>query len=500
MTRDTSVAMTERTRAALCDLLVRDDGQEDLCLALYRPSAGQRRTTALIQQPLAPREGERAVHGNVTVTGEYILRGAEMASAEQCGLVLLHSHPGGRGWQAMSGPDRDTEASYANLVREMTGLPLVGMTLGGGDRSWSARHWDHGVGRSVAPTECTNVRVIGDRLTVTWNDRVVPAPAANHRQKRTVTAWGGAVQADLARRRVLVIGAGSVGLDVAIRLAASGLVNITIMDFDLVEERNLDRLIGATRRDVSLRRTKIHVASREAHRNATADRPQIRVSDLSICEPDGLLEALDHDIIFCCVDRPWPRAVLNTMAYTDLVPVIDGGIAIDTHPDGTMRNATWRSHVVRPGRPCMVCTRQIDMGQVALDVQGLLDDASYIAGTDNQNPSGQNVAPLSISVTAALLAQYVSLSVAPGGIGDPGPLQYVLSTHDLHHLDHSSRAGCMYEVAEPEGDRRQDLTGSHAAAESARARAAAVPGLTKVRRRLDDVLVRMTQGHGSLGP
>ena len=208
MTQATSVAMTGETQDALCDLLVRDDGQEDLCLALYRPSTGKRRTTALVHRPLPPQEGERVVHGNVTVTGEYIMRGAEMASAEKSGLVLLHSHPGGRGWQAMSGPDRGTEASYANLVREMTGLPLVGMTLGGGDRSWSARHWDHGVGRNVAPTDCANVRVIGDRLTVTWNDRITPAPRANLRQTRTISAWGAAVQADLARRRVLVIGAG----------------------------------------------------------------------------------------------------------------------------------------------------------------------------------------------------------------------------------------------------------------------------------------------------
>lgn len=494
MTSRTSVAMTGPTQDALCGLLVRDDGQEDLCLALYRPSSGQRRTTALLRRPLAPRDGERAVHGNVTVTAEYILRGAEAAREEQCGLVLLHSHPGGRGWQAMSGPDRDTEDSYANLVREMTGLPLVGMILSGGDRSWSARYWDHGVGRRVAPTECTNVRVIGDCLTITWNDSVDPAPAANPRQKRTVTAWGEAVQADLVRRRVLVIGAGSVGLDVALRLAASGLVNITIMDFDLVEERNLDRLVGATCRDVTLRRNKVHVARRETHRNATAARPRIRVSDLSVCEPEGLLEALDHDVIFCCVDRPWPRAVLNSLAYTDLVPVIDGGIAIDTHPDGTMRNATWRSHVVRPGRPCMVCTRQLDIGEVALDIQGLLDDPSYIAGQPDRLTSGQNVAPLSVNVTAALLGQYVSFSVAPGGVGDPGPLQYVLSTHDLHHLGHSGRAGCMYELAEPEGDRRQDLTGIHAAAASARALAAAVPWRIKVRRKLDDILMQLTQG------
>ena len=53
----------------------------------------------------------------------------------------------------------------------------------------------------------------------------------------------------------------------------------------------------------------------------------------------------------------------------------------------------------------------------------------------------------------------------------------------------------MYEVVEPDGDRRQDLTGPHAAAQFARYVLVAVPRLIKVRRRLDDVLLRVTQGH-----
>jgi hypothetical protein len=109
-----------------------------------------------------------------------------------------------------------------------------------------------------------------------------------------------------------------------------------------------------------------------------------------------------------------------------------------------MRNATWRSHVVRPGRPCLSCNGQLDLSAVAADKAGVLEDPAYIAGLGGAPApaEGQNVAVLSISAAASILGQYVSLNVAPGGIGEPGPLQYVLSTHTLEHLDVTSREHC----------------------------------------------------------
>ena len=487
MSRTVSVAMTDRTERRLLELLVRDDGQEDLCLALYRPSTAATRTTTLIVSAIAPSGDDREVHGNATVFGDYILRGAQAARGEGCGLVLLHSHPRACRWQPMSGPDREAEASYANLAREITGLPLVGMTLAGGDNTWSARHWDIGTGTGVDCTHATNVRVIGEHLAVSWNDSLRPPPTATNRQIRTVSAWGPHRQADLARRRVLVVGVGSVGLDVAVRLAASGIQNLTIMDFDIVEEHNLDRLIGATARDVRLRRAKIHIARRLASAAATADNPRIEGSALSVCEPEGLRLALDHDLIFSCVDRPWPRAVLNALAYSDLIPVIDGGIAIDTNSNGGMLNATWRTHVIRPGRPCMACNRQLDLAQVTIDKQGLLDDPAYIAHADMLPTSaGQNVAVLSASVSAALLAQYVSLSVAPAGLGEPGPLQYSFNSHFLDHRDDITRAHCPVEPSEAVGDNRHDLTGRHPHAEQKRKRAVFPGARVRMLRWLDD--------------
>ena len=485
--RTTSVAMTAETEQALLSLLVRADGQEDICLATYRPSTGLTRVSAVISEVIPPKPGERYVHGNATITAEYILRAAEIAQREDCGLVLLHSHPGAITWQFMSGPDRDTESSYANLIRETTGLPLVGMTLATRNRTWSSRHWNIGVGRQVDCIHSTNARVIGDRFAISWNDVLCPPPQSNERQLRTVSSWSEQTQSDLVRRRVLVVGAGSVGLDVVVRLAASGICHITVMDFDVVQSHNLDRLIGAKPRDVRLKRPKAYVARREGLGAATAESPRIEISDLSICEPEGLALALDHDLIFSCVDRPWPRAVLNALAYSDLIPVIDGGIGIDTFDDGSMRNAIWRSHVIRPMRPCMSCNGQLDLGQVVLDRQGLLDDPEYIRNSGRSDlPTNQNVAPLSVNVTGSLLAQYVSFSVAPSGLGDPGPLHYSLSSHYLECLDHVTRPHCPVELAEGAGDHRADLTGHHEQAERLRQIANTPDAKTRLLRWVDD--------------
>ena len=67
-----------------------------------------------------------------------------------------------------------------------------------------------------------------------------------------------------------------------------------------------------------------------------------------------------------------------------------------------------------------------------------------------------------------LPAQYVSLNVAPGGLGEPGPLQYLLSTHTLDHLKAARRPACPVEALTGFGDQAIRMTGPHPAAEHER--------------------------------
>jgi hypothetical protein len=480
-----SVAMTAQIAGDLQRHLIREDGQEDVCLIGYSTSTGSRRTSALLQRVVIPLPDERDVHGNASFSGDYVLRAATEAASEGCGIGIVHSHPLGVGWQGMSGWDYDAESSFAFLANELTGRPLLGMTLAGNDLGWSARVWTP----TKEPLLCESVRVVGSHLDVTWNEELRAAPTIEASQLRTTSVWGPSIQRDLARLRVLVVGLGSVGLEVAVRLAATGMTNLGLMDFDIVELANLDRLIGATATDAYLRRRKVDLAQELVMRAATAPDMQVDILDMSICEPEGLKHALDYDLIFSCVDRPWPRAVLNMVAYADLIPVVDGGIGLDAFPEGGMRSGTWRSHVIRPGRPCLACNGQLSLGQVQAEKDGSLDDPSYIAGLrDDESTGRENVGVLSVSVVSSLLAQFVSHAVAPGGEGDPGPLQYWLTTHTLEHRPDRSSPHCYFEQSTAIGDDRFNLTGHHEAAAAAKAlRVSDDPSRAGVRKRFEDL-------------
>ena len=68
-----STALTGVDDKTLREHLLRRDGQEDICFALWFPSSGRSRTTALINKVLLPLPGERTVHGNVSFNPVFLI-------------------------------------------------------------------------------------------------------------------------------------------------------------------------------------------------------------------------------------------------------------------------------------------------------------------------------------------------------------------------------------------------------------------------------------------
>lgn len=418
-----SIAMTQDVADTARKHLLRDDGDEDLCFALWYPSRGQSRTTALIHRIILPREGDRNVHGNASFEPVFFERALAEAAEAGAGLALLHSHPLGRGWQGMSFDDVRAEQGNAGAVFGATRQPFVGITLAG-DGAWSGRFWVRTAPRSYARHNCATVRVVGDRLSVYYMDELAPPPIANGEQVRTVSAWGEDAQRDLARLRIGLVGSGSVGGLVGDSLARTGFEDVTLLDFDLVETHNLDRLSYATRNDVG--KLKVEVQAEHLVATATADPFRVQPINVAVYEEEGFRAALDCDILFACVDRPWGRYVLNLIAYAHLIPLIDGGIAVRCNRHGKLAAADWKAHTATFGRPCLQCLGQYDPGLVQTEREGRLDDPSYIEGLPNGHPlkARENVFAFSMSCASMQVLQMLAMTVAPLGLSNPGAQLY----------------------------------------------------------------------------
>ncbi|MGH9223534.1 MAG: ThiF family adenylyltransferase [Acidimicrobiales bacterium] len=107
---------------------------------------------------------------------------------------------------------------------------------------------------------------------------------------------------------------------------ATAWLDSVLIDYDRIELRNLDRTLGALDSDVVTGAHKVDVATRTTMAAATAAPFEARPVPHSVLGRQGFAAALDCDVIICCVDRPWPRFVMNVLGNAHLVPVVDGGI------------------------------------------------------------------------------------------------------------------------------------------------------------------------------
>ena len=464
--------------------------QEDLCFALWRPSRGASRTTALVSELILPQEGERALHGGASFEADYLSRAVRLACEKEAGLAFLHSHPS-PGWQGMSREDVSAERDRIAAPARATGLPLVGLTLGT-DEAWSARSW-HRTARGFERTWCRKVRVVGRRLGLTCNDELAPPPRRRRALTRTIDTWGAARQADLARLRVGVVGLGSVGCLVAETLARIGVERVVLVDADRVEAHNLDRLLYAGEDDVG--RLKVELAADGLRRSATAAGFRVDAHAGWLQQRDCFSAALDCDILFSCVDRPLPKDLMNHIAYAHCIPVVFGGVFVDTKNDGTLGQATWSVVRSGPGRRCLRCDGQYTTSDVVLERDGSLDDPAYIARMAGGKPTNQNVFPFSANLGSLMTLEMLRMVIGDDWWPqDAGKLHYSYVPGALGVADERCREQCEVEARTALGDRAVYPFLDEQARPGAEATASRAPGLVA---RLQRFLRSLTGSTGS---
>jgi len=163
---------------------------------------------------------------------------------------------------------------------------------------------------------------------------------------------------------VAVVGLGGAGSHVVQQLSHVGIGTILLVDHDRAELSNLNRLVGATRRDAVNRRLKTDIAASRAK----AVNPEMRMKRVPLKWQQAMPELRDADVIVSCVDSYSERSQLESFARRYLLPCID--IGMDVHDAGDHFAIAGQVAVSMPGDLCFHCMGIITEDDLAKEQYG----------------------------------------------------------------------------------------------------------------------------------
>jgi hypothetical protein len=293
--------------------------------------------------------------------------------------VVLHYHGGTTPTLGMSS-DRQTASSLMPfLSSEAPGRPHVFGVLG-----------EHAGSGSVFRDGRETGDIAGLRISGSWLDdwsvgRSGRKFFVSTRQDRLIRGFGEDSLRRLRSAKVGIVGCGGGGSHVVQQLAYLGVGSLVVIDADVVEETNLNRLIGATptcshrslfdralhRGLGDVGRLKVDIMKRLVD---TVD-DTINVETYPTYFPNReTADALRQcDIIIACVDKLQVRDDLNRLCKRYLIPLLDIGLEIAPGGtgSGTVKAIPGRMTKVLADGPCLRC-------------QGVISDTKLTAERDGQ--------------------------------------------------------------------------------------------------------------------
>lgn len=323
---------------------------------------------------------------------EVLLEVINTANKRNFCVVEAHNHGGTR--PRFSTIDQDGLQEFvAYILDSLKGRPYAATVWG--DTTVSGRYFlpDGSSG------EIDSISVTGNRfMQIASIDNDSIDATLFDRQLPWFTLEG---QRQLAHFHIGVVGCGGVGAQLLQNLAYLGCRNFVLIEDDIVEDTNMNRLVSATPADIG---TPKAITARRMIRSI-AKEARVLALDIPL-RVEAALDALKGvDMLFGCVDNDGARLILNELSLAYGIPYIDAAVGIEAR-DGVISEAGGRMTVILPDGPCLYCMGQIDT-----------TEASYFLATPEQQRfqiqrgyvSGMNIkAPSVVSLNALIAAAAVN--------------------------------------------------------------------------------------------
>ena len=338
----TTLTLTSEQHRRLMRHLLPQDGNEAVALALCGRRNGTERHRLLVHELALIPYQDCSVRTPQRVTWPTDLLPPLLNDAADRGLALIKIH-GHRSYDRFSPIDDESDRTL---------FPSVYSWLDNGLPHGSAILLDNGrmFGRVVQESgqfiDLACINVVGDDL-VFWYPQDSARRAVPEFAKRLSQAFGAGTYERLQKLRIAVVGCSGTGSIVIEQLARNCVGTLVLVDPDIVEVKNLNRIINSTMFDARTQRKKVDVA-RDAIIKMEFGTTVETFAD-NLFNPDVVRAVAECDIVFGCVDTVDCRHLLNKISSFYLIPYFDLGVRLDADGNGGVDQVCGTVHYVQPG-------------------------------------------------------------------------------------------------------------------------------------------------------
>jgi hypothetical protein len=252
-----------------------------------------------------------------------------------------------------------------------------------------------------------SIAVIGDDIVI-WTEASEGASPTSSKRNQQVFGRG-----TIARIRTLsaaVVGCSGTGSLVVEQLARLGIGRLVLVDPDLVEEKNLNRVLNTGKEDVYLGKPKVFALASAIARMGLAQ--EVLPLPLNVVTQRAVREIAACDVVFGCTDGAEARHVLNRLATFYSLPYFDVGVRLDADGSGGISNITGAVHYLQPGGSSLLSREVYTMEQVEAEelrrtnpeIYRARRDEGYLRGIDEDRPA---VIPVNMFFSALVVQEFL---------------------------------------------------------------------------------------------
>jgi molybdopterin-synthase adenylyltransferase len=336
-------------------------------------------------------------------------------------LIDVHTHPFSQGHVSFSATDDADEKTFFRFLNEtFAGINYASIVFS--QRQYSARVWtfkSHAtVARSTLIQTQTSRENIGSSDFDTSLDEHDEKTALTEGEgffHRSALVLGLEVMRTIMHDQVIsIVGVGGLGSIIAEHLIHMGFHTINLIDPDVLEVSNLNRIVGAYYEDAQQKRAKVEVVKR----HLTNINPQATVQAYSKDVHDKELESVLalSDWLIVATDNHSSRRKAQELSIQYFVPLLSVGVNITVN-ENTIEDMSGEVITARVGDGlCLNCLNRINPIQVAserhpdMTIREALVKRGYVKGQDVKEPAVKTlnafVATMAVEV---LINQYTEM-------------------------------------------------------------------------------------------